>query len=288
MLGYGRGQDCCGTRQDCKPYLHHFCRTLHTDTSQVVVYSFDYETSSTPFFRKLASFRTSTAPIDLSVNGSFIAIADLMKSISIVQYTSLGPAAAGTTTQPDKLVEVARHFSTTWATAVAQVEENTWLESDAEGNLMVLERDVKSDLAEDRRRLRVTSEMLLGEMVNKIRSINVPATPDAVVLPRAFVATVEGSIYLFALIVPSKYNLLMQLQGALAKEVEAPGKVPFMKYRAFNNQVREEEEPMRFVDGEMLERFLDLDAERQHVVAEGLGEDAENVRAIVEGLRRLR
>lgn len=153
---------------------------------------------------------------------------------------------------------------------------------------MVLERDTKSEFAEDRRRLRVTSEMLLGEMVNKIRAINVPATSDAVVVPRAFVATVEGSIYLFALIAPSKQNLLMELQRALAKEVEAPGKVPFMKYRAFRNQVREEEEPMRFVDGEMVERFLDLAVERQHAVAEGLGEDVENIRTIVEGLRRLR
>lgn len=253
-----------------------------------MVYSFEYETPSTPFLRKCASFRTSTAPIDLSVNNNLIAIADLMKSVSIVEYITLGPSAPGTSVAPDKLVEVARHFQTTWATAVAQIEENMWLESDAEGNLMVLERDTKSEFAEDRRRLRITSEMLLGEMVNKIRRISIPVTADSIVVPRAFVATVEGSIYLFGLISKDKQNLLMELQSKLAKEVKALGNIHFMKYRGFRNQVREEEEPNRFVDGELVECFLDLAADRQGAVAEGLGMDVEGIRTIVEGLRRLR
>ena len=44
---------------------------------------------------------------------------------------------------------------------------------------------------------------------------------------------------------------------------------------------------MRFVDGELVERFLDLDAEKQETVVEGLGVDVEEVKELVEGLRRL-
>lgn len=206
-----------------------------------------------------------------------------MKSVSIVEFTpSTNP------TSPGKLKEVARHFQTTWATSVAQVDENAFLESDAEGNLLVLEHDVKSELAEDRRRLRVTSEMRLGEMVNKIRPMSVPITPNATVIPKAFIATVDGSIYLFALIAKDKQNLLMQLQTNLAAVVESPGDVPFAKFRAFRNQVREEDEPMRFVDGELVEKFLDLEGSVQETVVVGLGVDVDGVRGIVEGLRRLR
>jgi DNA damage-binding protein 1 len=61
----------------------------------------------------------------------------------------------------------------------------------------------------------------------------------------------------------------------------------FAKYRAFKNQVREEEEPMRFVDGELIERFLDIDEGVQKKAIEGLGVDLEDVRSLVEGLRRL-
>lgn len=61
----------------------------------------------------------------------------------------------------------------------------------------------------------------------------------------------------------------------------------FAKFRAFKNAVREEEEPMRFVDGELVERFLDVSEEVQRKAIEGLGVELEEVRGLVEGLRRL-
>ena len=81
----------------------------------------------------------------------------------------------------------------------------------------------------------------------------------------------------------------MTLQSNLGNLVVAPGDVEFAKYRAFKNQVREEEEPNRFVDGELIERFLDLDEDVQSKAVAGLGEgwDVEAVKGVVEGLRRL-
>lgn len=251
------------------------------NSAQVIVYSFEYETASRPYLDKQASYRTSTAPIDISVTGNVIAISDLMKSVSLVQYKK------GLGGLPDTLEEIARHYETTWSTAVANVDDNTYLESDAEGNLIVLSHEVGGFSDDDRRRLRVTSEMLLGEMVNRIRRIDVQPTAGAIVVPRAFVATVEGSIYLFALITPSKQDLLMRLQENMAQMVRSPGNVPFNKYRAFKTGVREADEPNRFVDGELIERFLDCDAELQEAIVGGLGVDVEEVRGMVEALKRL-
>jgi DNA damage-binding protein 1 len=152
----------------------------------IVVYNMEYRTQSKPDLVKAATFRCSTAPIDITVNGTKIAIADLMKSMVVVEYQR------GETGLPDKLVEVARHFQVTWATAVAEVDENTYLESDAEGNLIVLYRDPKGVTDDDKRRLHVSSEMLLGEMVNRIRRIDVATAPDAAVVPRAFMGTVSS------------------------------------------------------------------------------------------------
>jgi DNA damage-binding protein 1 len=61
----------------------------------------------------------------------------------------------------------------------------------------------------------------------------------------------------------------------------------FAKFRAFKNQVRSEEEPMRFVDGELIERFLDCEEDVQKKAIEGLGVELEDIRSLVEGLRRL-
>jgi DNA damage-binding protein 1 len=154
----------------------------------IVVYNVEFKTQSKPDLVKAATFRCSTAPIDITVNGSYIAIADLMKSLVIVEYQR------GETGLPDKLAEVARHYQTTWATAVAEVDTNTYLESDAEGNLAVLVRNPEGVTDDDKRRLQVTSELLLGEMVNRIRRIDVATAADAAVVPRAFMGTVCCSL----------------------------------------------------------------------------------------------
>ena len=79
----------------------------------------------------------------------------------------------------------------------------------------------------------------------------------------------------------------MTLQSNLGSLVAAPGDMQFAKFRALKNAVREEEEPMRFVDGELVERFLDVSEEVQKKAIEGLGVDLEEARALIEGLRRL-
>ena len=164
------------------------CRALGVIKGHIVaalvktVAIFAFENGS---LKRLASFRTSTVPIDISVSDNVIAVSDMMKSVSIVNYTE------GESGEPGKLEEVARHFETAWGTAVAPVDKNAFLESDAEGNLVVLNRNVNGVTADDRRRLEVTSAIHLGEMVNRIRHVDIPASPTATVVPRAFMATVS-------------------------------------------------------------------------------------------------
>ena len=237
-----------------------------------------------------------------------------MKSVSILIYTPSPPG----TGEPDTLTEVARHFSTLWSSAVTTISTYEWLVADMEGNLLVLRRNEKGVTEDDRRRLEVTSEMLLGEVVNSIVPISStsqsPSNPSPTststtnsssssdtnpITPMAFLATTEGSIYLFATIKPAYQDMLMRLQTALASRVKAPGHMPWAKYRAFRNEVREMDEPFRFVDGELVERFLDLDFDTGGLADQVLNEvnlgvsdqvkiwDLDGVKALVDGLRRL-
>ena len=151
----------------------------------VVVYGYEETSTTTAELRKVASYRPSTYPVDLAVHGNLIAVADLMKSITLVEYT---PATGG---QTARLTEVARHYQAAWATAVSHVDGDSWLEADAQGNLMVLRRNQTGVTLEDRRRMEVTAEMNLGEMVNRIRKVTVDASPGAVVVPQAFLGTVS-------------------------------------------------------------------------------------------------
>ena len=79
----------------------------------------------------------------------------------------------------------------------------------------------------------------------------------------------------------------MRLQTNVAEFVQSPGNMPFNKYRAFKNAVRETDEPYRFVDGELIEKFLELPSSLQDKAIRGLGVDVEEVKSMIEGLRRL-
>ncbi|KAH6632320.1 mono-functional DNA-alkylating methyl methanesulfonate N-term-domain-containing protein [Chaetomium tenue] len=265
-------------------------------TKTVVVCRYDETSSTTAELTRLASYRPSSYPAEIAVRGSTIAVADLMKSISLVEYVPAGSSSGGSngggsgeggSDDGPRLVEHARHFSSVWATAVGSVEEGSWLEADAQGNLMVLRRNVEGVTAEDKRRMEVTSEINLGEMVNRIRTIDVETTPGAMIVPKAFLGTVEGGIYMFGTVAPHVQDLLLRFQSRLADVLKTAGDIEFRTYRAFRNAEREGDGPFRFVDGELLEKFLDVDETTQEAVCKGLGPTVEDMRNLVEELRRM-
>ncbi|RAK78541.1 DDB1/RSE1 family protein [Aspergillus fijiensis CBS 313.89] len=248
----------------------------------VVVYRVVNNNFGATKLEKLASYRTSTAPVDVTVTGNIIAVADLMKSVCLVEWKE------GEDGLPDTLTEVARHFQTVWATGVACIAEDTFLESDAEGNLIVLRRNRTGVEEDDKRRLEVTGEISLGEMVNRIRPVNIQQLASVTVTPRAFLGTVEGSIYLFAVINPQHQDFLMRLQATMAGKVESLGNIPFNEFRGFRSMVREAKEPYRFVDGELIERFLTCEPSVQDEIVESVGAtDVDEVKVMIEALRRL-
>lgn len=79
----------------------------------------------------------------------------------------------------------------------------------------------------------------------------------------------------------------MRLQEQITRHAKTLGDLEFKLYRSFKNADRITEEPFRFVDGELIERFLDQSEEKQSRICEGLGYSVEAVRDIVENLKRL-
>lgn len=92
---------------------------------------------------------------------------------------------------------------------------------------------------------------------------------------------------MFGTIAPHSQDLLMRFQAKLANIIQTPGNVEFRSYRAFRNAEREGDGPFRFLDGELLERFLDVDEAIQEAICQGLGPSVEDMRNIVEELKRM-
>lgn len=79
----------------------------------------------------------------------------------------------------------------------------------------------------------------------------------------------------------------MNLQERLEDCVGTLGNIPFRNYRSFRNAEREADGPVRFIDGEFIERFLDMDEETQTLVCQDLGPGVEDVRNLVEELKNM-
>ncbi|KAJ3493431.1 hypothetical protein NLG97_g4734 [Lecanicillium saksenae] len=247
----------------------------------VVVYGYTEETSTEGSLQKLAAYRPASFPMAIDVSGNIIGVADLMQSLSLVEFS---PPKDG---EPAKLEEKARHFQSAWSTSVCHLGDERWLETDAQGNIIVLARNPDAPTERDQARLEITSEMNIGEQINKIRKLNVAPTENAVVSPKAFLASIEGTLYLYGDIAPRYQDMLMTLQTSIQKHVRSTGNISFDTWRSFRNQTREAEGPYRFVDGEMVERFLDLDEATQAELCKDLGPSVEDVRTLVEELRRM-
>lgn len=79
----------------------------------------------------------------------------------------------------------------------------------------------------------------------------------------------------------------MTFQSRLAQFVETPGHTTFASWRAPRLRGAPDSGPFRFVDGGFLELFLDMSETTQEEVCEGLGPSVEDMRNLVEEMRRL-
>ncbi|KAK6335397.1 hypothetical protein TWF696_002176 [Orbilia brochopaga] len=255
-------------------------------TKSIDLYNFHYPSGSMePTLEKIASQRTSTVPMGISVYGKRAFVGDLMKGVAVLE---LHQDENGNY----KFTEVCRQYAVSWVTALEALDEDTCVSSDQDGNLILLQREGVGATEEDMRRMRPLSEIRLGEMVNRIRRINDPSAANSVVQPKAYVATVGGGIYMLGLIHPSYFNTLIQCQANMAKWLKGWGEISFNKYRAFNSKGRIPDEPFRFVDGDLVEKFLDLDEKMMETIvnpADGVGVDCtvDEMKNIIEALKRL-
>lgn len=104
--------------------------------------------------------------------------------------------------------------------------------------------------------------------------------------PTYLYGTVDGAIGLVVSLPPSAFAALAKLQAAMAKAVRGVGGFRHDAWRAFCDERRSE--PARgFVDGDLVEQYLDLPREAAEAVAAEVGLPADELARRVEELARL-
>jgi DNA damage-binding protein 1 len=73
----------------------------------------------------------------------------------------------------------------------------------------------------------------------------------------------------------------------MASRVDSLGDLSFMEFRSLRTLTRQASEPYRFVDGELIERFLTCEPNVQKEIVDMVGKSVEEVKVMIEALRRL-
>jgi len=81
--------------------------------------------------------------------------------------------------------------------------------------------------------------------------------------------TVNGAIGLVSQIPQEFFAFLSEVQHKLAKVIKSVGKIEHGFWRSFHTE-RKTEQTIGFIDGDLIESFLDLDRDKMQEVAQGL------------------
>jgi DNA damage-binding protein 1 len=127
---------------------------------------------------------------------------------------------------------------------------------------------------EDRLHLQDAGQFHLGEYVNCFRHgslvmQNLAAEKSTPIQGSVLYATVSGAIGLVAQIPVDFFNLLQDVQNRLTKVVKSVGKIDHEFWRSFSTE-RKTEPPNGFIDGDLIESFLDLKRDAMKIVCDGL------------------
>jgi len=220
----------------------------------------------------------------LETRGDFIIVGDLIKSISLLVYTTVDGV----------IKELARDFRPNWMTAVSFLDDDSYLGAENSFNIFSLQRNSGAVLPEDRARLESTGEFHVGEFINRLRQgslvmkIPVEGSQKSVEVSNTLIyGTVSGAIGVVACLDIEHYQILEHIQQVLNKVIKGVGGFSHDEWRAFFNERTPCPVPGRgFLDGDLIESFLDLSPKQMEQVAAETKLTVDEIYKLIETLSR--
>ncbi|XP_077229211.1 DNA damage-binding protein 1 [Tasmannia lanceolata] len=215
----------------------------------------------------------------VQTRGDFIVVGDLMKSISLLIYKH----------EEGAIEERARDYNANWMSAVEILDDDIYLGAENNFNLFTVRKNSDGATDEERSRLEVVGEYHLGEFVNRFRHGSlVMRLPDSDVgqIPTVIFGTVNGVIGVIASLPHEQYVFLEKLQSNLVKVIKGVGGLSHEQWRSFNNE-KKTADAKNFLDGDLIESFLDLSRSRMEDISKAMGVSVEEICKRVEELTRL-
>lgn len=188
-----------------------------------------------------------------------------------------------------EIVERARDHNAIWMTAVEILDDDTYLGADNCFNLFTVKKNTEATTDDERSRMEVVGEYHVGEFVNRFRHGSlVMRLPDSEIgqIPTVIFGTVDGVIGVIASLPQEQYAFLEKLQTSLRKVIKGVGGLSHEQWRSFNND-RRSAEAKSFVDGDLIESFLDLSRSKMEEISKAMDVHVEELCKRVEELTRI-
>ncbi|XP_055588358.1 DNA damage-binding protein 1 [Uranotaenia lowii] len=248
-----------------------------------------YEWTDDKDLRLECSHFNNVLALYCKTKGDFILVGDLMRSITLLQYKQM----------EGSFEEIARDYQPNWMTAVEILDDDAFLGADNSNNLFVCLKDGAATTDDERQQMPEVAQFHLGDMVNVFRhgslvmqNIGERTTPTSGCV---LFGTVSGAIGLVTQIPPDYYEFLRKLQEHLTETIKSVGRIDHSYWRSFHTEMKTER-CEGFIDGDLVESFLDLSREKMQGAAYGLKIDVEGAKKdatvddiikIVEDLTRI-
>jgi len=216
----------------------------------------------------------------LASRGDFIIVGDLMKSISLLLFKPV----------ENLIEEIARDYNPNWMTAVEVLDDDTYIGAENSFNLFTVKRNSDAATDEERSRLEVCGMFHLGEFVNRIRRgslvMKLPEiNSEESEIPTLIFGTVNGMIGVIASLSQENYSFFARVQECLTNIIKGVGGFSHVEWRSFSNE-RKTVEARNFLDGDLIESFLDLNPEKQKEVAKGVDISVDELIKRIETLQQ--
>ncbi|XP_058607056.1 DNA damage-binding protein 1 isoform X1 [Onychostoma macrolepis] len=235
-----------------------------------------YEWTAEKELRTECNHYNNIMALYLKTKGDFILVGDLMRSVLLLAYKPM----------EGSFEEIARDFNPNWMSAVEILDDDNFLGAENAFNLFVCQKDSWSwsletvntahclsaaTTDEERQHLQEVGLFHLGEFVNVfshgslvLQNLGESSTPTQ---GSVLFGTVNGMIGLVTSLSEGWYSLLLDLQNRLNKVIKSVGKIEHNFWRSFHTE-RKTEQATGFIDGDLIESFLDLGrAKMQEVVS---------------------
>lgn len=185
--------------------------------------------------------------------------------------------------------ERARDYNANWMSAVEILDDDVYLGAENNFNLFTVRKNSEGATDEERARLEVVGEYHLGEFINRFRHGSlVMRLPDSEIgqIPTVIFGTVNGVIGVIASLPHDQYIFLEKLQSNLRKVIKGVGGLSHEHWRSFYNE-KKTVDARNFLDGDLIESFLDLSRTRMDEISKSMGVSVEELSKRVEELTRL-